>query len=409
MILSRLLTPDAFGLMALVSTMIVAVSLLSDVGLSDLVVQSPRGDEPLFLNTAFTFQALRGVGIWMVSLLAAWPVSIFFHEHRLLVLIPVFSATAVLGGFYSTNLLSLNRNMGVKHLFAFDLSTQVFGIVVSVTWALIWPSVWALVAGTIAYTLLKVVASHNERLIPGIKNRFMWDPAAAHSLIRFGRWIWVATATGFFASQADRLILAKFVSFATLGVYGIAFNLSDIPRQVVLAFCGRVGFPFLAKLGNLPRPEFRRQFLHYRFYVLTVGGLLLSGLVMTGDLLVSKLYDKRYYEATWMLPILAIGLWHTLLYSTIRPALYSVGRTQYNAVGNMLYLTAIMVALPLGYAAGGLKGVVIAVAAGDFPLYLVNVYGASREGVSTWEQDLKATVLLAAFLALGFALRYYAR
>jgi hypothetical protein len=127
--------------------------------------------------------------------------------------------------------------------------------------------------------------------------------------------------------------------------------------------------------------------------------------VVTGGLLVSTLYDRRYHDATWMLPILAAGLWHTLLYSTIRPALYSLGKTQYNAVGNIFYLTAIVAALPLGYALAGLKGVVIAVAAGDFPLYIVNVYGASKEGVSTWRQDLKATLVMAAFLLAGFALR----
>jgi hypothetical protein len=48
---------------------------------------------------------------------------------------------------------------------------------------------------------------------------------------------------------------------------------------------------------------------------------------------------------------------------------------------------------------------VVAVAAGDLPLYFVTVTGASREGVSTWRQDLKATVFFLVLLSLGLALR----
>jgi hypothetical protein len=50
-------------------------------------------------------------------------------------------------------------------------------------------------------------------------------------------------------------------------------------------------------------------------------------------------------------------------------------------------------------------GAVIAVAAGDLPLYFVTVTGASREGVSTWRLDLKATAFFLALLGLGLALR----
>src|SRR3978361_1231173 len=68
LVLTRLLLPSYFGEMTLVMTLVVGINLLSDIGLGPSVIQSPRGDEPLFLNTALTLQVLRGVVLWLIAL-----------------------------------------------------------------------------------------------------------------------------------------------------------------------------------------------------------------------------------------------------------------------------------------------------------------------------------------------------
>jgi hypothetical protein len=75
------------------------------------------------------------------------------------------------------------------------------------------------------------------------------------------------------------------------------------------------------------------------------------------------------------------------------------------ATGNAAYLVAIIAALPLGFHFFGIFGAVVAVAAGDFPLYVVFVIAASREGVSTWRQDLQTTGIFLTLLALGLGAR----
>ena len=60
LILTRLLYPEAFGVMALVSVALVGLQMFSDLGLGPAIAQNPRGDDPDFLNTAFTLNALRG-------------------------------------------------------------------------------------------------------------------------------------------------------------------------------------------------------------------------------------------------------------------------------------------------------------------------------------------------------------
>jgi len=405
LVLTRLLVPAAFGQMTLVTTLIVGITLLSDIGLGPSIIQSARGDDQRFLNTAWTLQVLRGVGLWLVALALAWPAALFYHDHTLLMVLPVLALSMLVTGFNSTNLLTLSRHMGVRRLFAIEFSTQIVALVVTVVWAYYYPSVWALVGGNMASNLYRLALSHASRFVPGIRNHFLWDRESLKDILHFGKWIFLGTAFYFFASQADRLILGKCVSLTVLGVYGIAFALSDIPRSVIGAFSQKVGYPFIAKIVHLPMEEFRSQYLRYRKYTLLTGAVLLTLMVVWGNVLVLKLYKPSYAEAAWMVRILAVGLWHTLLYQTTSPVLFSLGKSKYNAVGNAVYCVTVLAAIPIAFHYYGLLGAVIAVATGDFPLYLVFLFGAQREGVRPLKQDLQLTAAFLAILGFGFALR----
>jgi O-antigen/teichoic acid export membrane protein len=404
-ILTHILMPESFGLMTLVSTLVVGISLFADIGMGPNVIQSPRGDDPAFLNTVWTIEVLRGLAIFVVCLLFAWPMSLIYHEPRLIALVPAVAFTLVISGFKSTNLLSMSRHMGVRRVFVLDFTTQIFGLLVTAGFAFVFKSVWALVIGSLVSGVYRLVLSHSHAVIPGIQNKFCWDRESVHSLVHFGKWILVSTAFSFFAAQSDRLILGKIISFTLLGVYGIAYSVSDIPRQVISAFTNRVGFPFIAKMSHLPVAEFRKVFLQYRFRALVAGAFLLCLMVYVGGFLVTKMYDSRYHAASWMVPVLSLGLWHTMMYSTTMPALLSLGKSRYQAIGNGAYFFAVIAAIPLAYHFYGMFGAVVAVAAGDLPMYFVTVAGASREGVSTWRQDLAATGIFLAMLGLGLALR----
>ncbi len=407
-ILTRLLVPAAFGEMTLVMTLIVGISLLSDIGLAPSVIQSPRGDEPKFLNAAFSLQALRGGTLWILALAMAWPAAWFYNDRSLLYVLPVLALTVLIDGVTSTNMLVLSRHMEVRRIFSIDFSAQILQLVVTIGYAYWHPSVWALVFGNLASKGFKLIVSHT-RLVPGERNRFEWDPESIKGILHFGKWIFLGTALFFFASQADRLILGKKVSFTELGVYGIAFSLSDIPRSVIGAFSYKVGYPFIAKIIHLPLAEFRVQFLKYRGYTLMVGGFLLALMVVFGGDLVRLVYKPAYYAAAWMVPVLAAGLWHTLLYQTTSPVLFSLGKSKYNAAGNAGYCAAILIGIPLAFHFYKLPGAVVAVAAGDLPLYLVTQFGAVREKIQPMKQDALMTLAFLATLAILFALRHSIR
>ena len=402
-VLTRLFSPEYFGLMTLLTTVLVGLNLFSHIGLGDSVIQSPRGDDPLFLNTAWTLQVIRGFGLWAITLVLTWPVAHFYHEPRMLLLFPVLGFGCVIAGFASPSLLNLARHLGVGKSSMLELSGQVVYFVVTLVWAHFDPSLWALAGGKMASELTRTGISFF--IIPDLRPRFVMDRECVHSLLHFGKWILIGTALTFLATQSDRLILGKLITIEALGVYGVAFSLSDTPRQIIAMFCSRVGYPFIARFARKPRVEYRSVFLKYRLPVLAVGGFGLILVICTGDQVVLHLYDHRYRAAAWMVVVLAAGLWHTMLYSTLSPAILALSKAHYNAIANLVYCVSLFTLIPLGYHYYGTLGAVVAVAAGDLPVYFVVLYAAYREGLGTLLQDSLATGVFVMTLAGGLLLR----
>ena len=124
-VLAKLFAPELFGLMALMTTVIVGLNLFSHIGLEDSVIQNPRGDEEIFINTAWTIQSLRGLALWLLTVALAWPVARFYHEPRMIWLLPVMGFGCVIAGISSPNLLTLSRHLGVGKLSLLELVSQV--------------------------------------------------------------------------------------------------------------------------------------------------------------------------------------------------------------------------------------------------------------------------------------------
>ncbi|NEQ26321.1 MAG: oligosaccharide flippase family protein, partial [Microcoleus sp. SIO2G3] len=278
----------------------------------------------------------------------------------------------------------------------------VVGIAAMVGVALMRPTIWALVIGAVVTTVTRIIWSY---LLPGPRPAFVWDQAAVDEILEMGRWIFLSTALTFVAEQADRLILGKLFSLELLGIYSIALMLSDVPRAVTIALSGKVIFPAISKFSDLPRAELRSKLIHNRKKLLLA---LIAGMAILtsfGDRIILLLYDSRYHDAAWMLPILAIGIWPRLLCATIEPVLFSIGQVQYTTLGNLCRFVFTVAAIFLGYAWLGTVGAVIGVALNDLLYYIVVCYGLRREGFGCLSQDLRATGLLLGLIALSMIVR----
>lgn len=405
LILTRLLVPEIFGLMALVTTFQVGLSLFSDLGISTSIIQNKRGEEPNFLNTAWTLQVIRGFCIWFACTLVAWPVSRFYDEPKLLWLLPVVALASIFQGFESTSLAVLNRRMAIGKLTIFEFQIQVITLMVMIVLAWFNRSIWAIVGGILIGGFIRMIWSH--RLVPEHNDRFAWEKESLKELISFGRWIFISTAMTFLAAQADRLILGKLFSLEMLGIYTVAFTFADLPRQIIQRVSGQVMFPVISQYAQLPRENLRAKILPKRWLLMVGMALGLTFLICFGDLIILILYDERYKQGAWMLPILALGLWPLMLSLTIDKALFAIGNPKFVAFGNTCKFIYMLTLLPLAFYQMGVLGAIIVIALNDLPFYLPVIYGLWREKLAVIWQDIQLTVMLVGLITIVLLCRYF--
>jgi O-antigen/teichoic acid export membrane protein len=165
-------------------------------------------------------------------------------------------------------------------------------------------------------------------------------------------------------------------------------------------------FPLIAMYAHLERAALRNKILQKRKLLLLPMALLVTILCGFGDLIIHMLYDNRYAQAGWILPLLAIGMWPLLLYSTMDRSLYVVDNPKHPAIGNISKFVYMVVCLPLAYHFTGKLGAVLVIAFNDIPVWLAINYGLYKKGLSCLRQDAWATILLLVLLGLVSYSRY---
>ena len=397
LILTRLLFPAVFGEMALVFIFLQGLQMFSDVGTGPAIVQNPRGDDEAFLNTAWTIQCGRGAILWLASWAIAWPVASFYGQPMLRWLIPAAGLTALIAGFESTSIHTLQRHLRLERLTIAEFTGQFLGIAATVLLALAnrWlygpndpDAVWAMIGGSLVSGVTRLVLSHTY--LPGVRNRFRLDREAMGQLFRFGRWIFVSTLLTFLAGQSDRLMFGKLIPIALFGVYSIASMLATLPTQAVLKLGGAVVFPAYARLAG--RDDFKDLFWRVRSPLLLGGAAIVSAMIASGPFLVRALYDRRYVEAGWILQYLAGAAWFQILECTNGAALLARGHVRWVAAGSAAKVAGMAVMIPIGFHLGGFAGALVGVVASELAKYLTAAVGATTAGLPGFWRDALLTV-----------------
>lgn len=304
LILTRILFPEAFGLMALITMVIVGLALFSDIGINAAVAHSKRGDDPAFLNTAWTLQVLRGGVLFAVGWLLAAPIARFYDEPLLAEYLPIAAFSLVIAGFNPTRIGTAHRHLLLGRLTALELLTQVVTLIFMIAGAWLSGSVFVLVLGVPFQALVLFCLTHVY--LPGQKNTFCFDRTAFDELIGFGKWIFLSTACSFFIIQGDKAVLGKFLTLENLGIYNIGFFLAGFPLALGIQLSSKLLISIYRERPPSESAENFRKLSRMR-HVVSLGIFsLICVLAFAGPWLVILLFDDRYALAGGVVVLLSV-------------------------------------------------------------------------------------------------------
>ena len=396
LIMTRLLYPEAFGLMMIVALVQTALGMLSDAGVRDAFIVKSRGREVAFVNTAWVIMIVRGTGLLIITLLLAWPISLFYEQDILMWLIAINGFSPFIEGFSNPNRFIYERDIRQLQVVSVDLLSQSLMLIIGVSILYIYPSIWVLAFFSVVGAIIKCALSY--KVFQGPLPKFQVDKDVFKEIYNIGKWIVLATALTFFANQGDRVLVSKLLTIEQLGVFSVAIVLAKVIETIASTAANKLLLPVYAAIdysgsGDLDR---KARKIKFGFAGLFIPPVLF--LCVFGGWLIEFMYDDRYINAGWMLQIMAAGSFFAAFTSSLSPVIIGKGNPKAH-----LYLYVVKVAIyftVLLYANYyfGLLGIVVGIAIAPVFIYFVYSAYVMRYGIFAMKYDIPIFILFALVL-----------
>ena len=181
------LVPNAapMGDVAIILLILGGLEMISDLGIGVGIVQHRLAAERIYLGTAFSVQAIRGLGIWAIAALMAFPIAWIYHAPALTGLLLFGSLSTLFKALMNPGVWLHTRHMTLRIPTLLTISSELAGFLVTIAWILISPSAWAIVSGVVVSAAVYSAASP----LVGPRAVFLWDRKVAREIINFGGWM----------------------------------------------------------------------------------------------------------------------------------------------------------------------------------------------------------------------------
>jgi O-antigen/teichoic acid export membrane protein len=412
-VLTRFIHPDTYGLMDLVTTLMVLLHLFSDIGLVPCIVQSPRGDDPRMLNTLWTLTVLRSIILAVFASAIAIPVARFYGRPILGWIIPAVALTGIVEGLASPGYFSLLRHLKRGRIVAIEFTNTLVSFIATIVAVYGWNPdgfravlsrqlsnlpfdeslTWTVVIGGLVARIVATAMTY--ALIPGIRPRFELERQSVREVFGFGRWVLLSSATSFMAQQGDRFIAPKISNFEANGLYGRALGLLNMATGLVEGLAGSIVFPTISRIRE-KNEDVTGAIEQVTRTLGLFGSILLSGMFVAGASLVHVIYPETYSAVAWILQSLVIVGWFQFRAGIASSIMLGLGKPSGPTFGSVAKMVTVLgLAAPAVFLvrrtqAHPLLAIIGVVGLGEIFRYLVMLYLMKKAKVWHVMTELKA-------------------
>jgi O-antigen/teichoic acid export membrane protein len=344
-VLARLLTPSDFGVVTLASLPLLALGYLQESGLGAAVIRR-RDDVERAAGTQFVFAMLTSVVLYVASFAGAPLLARVFSQPALTSVFRVLALTLVVRGVMAVPATLLERDLAFDKRARGDVAGIVTQAVVSIACAAAGLGVWSLVAGQLANVVVQ--ASVYWVLAPFRPSPSLASWSMLRELGRYGRHVTASNVLLLVNDNADNAVIGRLLGATSVGVYNLAWRLSNLPATQVSFIVSRVTFAVYATLQD-DLDQFRAVFLTTLRRVAFLSIPLALGILIAAEPIVVGIFGEPWKPAVVPLQVLAIfgmsrtfaGVTAAVFQASGRPQLnYQLGLWHSLVLFSSLYLLA---------------------------------------------------------------------
>jgi O-antigen/teichoic acid export membrane protein len=407
LILTRLLAPEMFGLMAIVYTLVAGLQMFSDLGIHTNFIRKQTAITDSFIDTAWSIQILRGFGIGILVIMAAVVIKVCQTAHwiqpasalsepLLIYALLIVAAIPIVEGFESMEVAVARKSMRLGVLTYIEIISHIVAtlMMLGLAWrfqhVLILPVAWLIGA------FAKLALTH--RKLPMNRHRFAFDRNSSLEILGFAKWVIPSTILSFCISQSDKLILSTLESASTLGLYSLASMLVVVGQSGCSKMINQVVLPKLSlsyKAGEKKLRDDVLSFLRWLDFPLVASAAVLC---LGGRLIVSFIYDPRYALAGEILAILGASLC-AARYEVFEQLIRIRGPQPLVVTMNLVRATTLAAGIVFGHAAFGFHGSLWLIVASYFSTVPIAIYWANKNKVVSITHELLYLTAVSALIA----------
>lgn len=322
LILTRILSPDQFGIIAIIIASLRLLEAFTEVGVKQSVIQNKRGADPEYLNVAWWFQVLRGLGLFIIAMLAAPWISSFYDKPELLKLFQVSYISILFRGFISPRVYVLEKEYRFGRSVLLIVGSSVLGTMITIVVAFTIRSVWALVIGFVGEVVILCLLSYI--FVPFLP-RFSINGQCLRELMKFARGMFGLPILSWISLGAGVLVLGKIVANEELGMYSLAAHLISLPVILFSRMIKPVLLPGFAQKQD-DRDSLYRAVLQITRGVATFGIPLVVFVVSCASGILLLTYGSQYVAVTVPCGILSLLILAQLEAPILSTLYFAVGR-----------------------------------------------------------------------------------
>tara|TARA_R100000005_G_scaffold87841_1_gene57285 strand:+ start:11545 stop:12993 length:1449 start_codon:yes stop_codon:yes gene_type:complete len=371
-ILARLLMPEDFGLVAMAMAVVALLEVLGQFGFDFALIRNRTATRAHY-DSAWTVSVCYGViaGVTIAGL--AIPASNFFDEPRLIDILYVLGALAVLQGLENIGTVDFRKDFEFRKDFTLLLSKKLIAFIFTVALALIFRSYWALIAGTAISRIMGVVLSYY--LHPYRPNI---NFSKAKELFGFSKWIVLTRVIQYLGAQGPTFLIARHMDATALGFYRVGREISTLPTSELIFPIMRAVFPGYSAVAH-DKKLLAKTFLNVQAAIVTLTFPAGVGIALLADPIVMLLLGPNWLDAIPLIQILGFYGAISVLQATNFSIFTVLGKPHLSAAIRgfevMLLLPSLGAALTINQSLPGVALTILAVHAISIP---VSMYYLSK-------------------------------
>ncbi|MCB9988471.1 MAG: lipopolysaccharide biosynthesis protein [Rhodospirillales bacterium] len=240
-ILSRILSPEDYGLMAMAMPIVMFTVIFADAGLGQSLIRSASDDKKTW-STSFWFTVLLGLGLGVIIAALAFPVTAFFKEPRLFVIILALAPVVLFQSASTIPEVSIRKKHRFGLIAVMEIIALTSGIATAVIVALNGGGAWALVAQQLVLYILRFVMAFT---LSGFRPSLDFDVKAITGHLVFGRDVLGTQFVYYLINSADSFIVGRILGSVLLGFHTMAFLFIKLPLRMIIGPLNYVLYPHL--------------------------------------------------------------------------------------------------------------------------------------------------------------------